>query len=327
VKAAQKANIAGIRAAMKSSDEFEITTKATTTRASVVGNQYALELPDVGQLATRRNSFYEFLVSNGRILEVPKSANGTVRYIDWDQASIVRAAAMVAEGGTFPESTAAWQTYTVQLKKVGDMLPWTDEFEYDDAFLVSELQQFLLINVGLVKNSQLINGDGTGNNLSGIITVAPTYTPVAAAISDASIYDLFVILRQTIEAQTGAKYRTNFALMNIVDINRYKLKKDANENYIMPPFYDAAGNRIDGVTVIEDNAVTANTMFIGDVNYTRFYAADGVVVKHGYINDDFRTGTERLRVYERCLFLIRTVDRTGFLKVTNITTALATLAS
>jgi HK97 family phage major capsid protein len=312
---------------MKSSDEFEIATKATTTRASVVGNQYALELPDVGQLATRRNSFYEFIASNGRILNVPKSANGTVRYIDWDQASIVRAAAMVAEGSTFPESTAVWQTYTVQLKKVGDMLPWTDEFEYDDAFLVSELQQFLLINVGLVKNSQMINGDGTGNNLSGIITVAPTYTPVAAAISDASIYDLFVILRQTIEAQTGSKYRTNFALMNIVDINRYKLKKDANENYIMPPFYDAAGNRIDGVTVIEDNAVTANTMFIGDVNYTRLYAADGVVVKRGYINDDFSTGKERLRVYERCLFLIRTVDRTGFLKVTNITTALATLAS
>ena len=73
--------------------------------------------------------------------------------------------------------------------------------------------------------------DGLGNNIKGLITFLPAYTPVASGIVDASIYDLFVKLRESIEAQAGNKYRTNFAVMNIVDINKYKLKKDANNNY------------------------------------------------------------------------------------------------
>lgn len=316
------------RKVMKSAlTKGEYVTKATTTTASVVDNGMALDLPDVGQLATRRTTFLDFLESNGRFLTVPMNANGTVRYVDWDDATKVRAAAMIAEGGSFPESTAAWQTYTVSLKKVGDSLPWTDEFEYDDNFLVTEIQEFLRINVRLVKGDQIINGDGTGNNLSGIVSLAPAYTAAASGLTDASIYDLFVKLREYVEADAGSKYRLNFALMNIADINKYKLKKDANNNYIMPPFYDREGNRIDGVTVIEENNVTANTMVIGDVNYVRVYQTPGVGIETGYINTDFTDGLKRMRLYERCLFLIREVDKSGFAKVTDIDAALTTLAT
>ncbi|MDP6772423.1 MAG: phage major capsid protein, partial [Anaerolineales bacterium] len=259
--------------------------------------------------------------------EVPTSANGTVRYVDWDEATKVRAAAMIAEGATFPESTAAWQTYTVKLKKVADILPWTDEFEYDDAFLVGELQRFLVININLIKGTQIINGDGTGNNLEGIFNVSPAYTPVAAGITDASIYDLIVKLREAIETGQRNGVQVDFALMNITDINKYKLKKDGENNYIMPPFYDADGNRIDGVTIIEDNAVPANTMVIGDSRYTMIYREPGLNVEIGYSGTDFEEGKKRMRVYERCLFLIRTVDRTAFLEVTDIDAALTTLAS
>lgn len=301
--------------------DFE--TKATTTTASVVGNANALDIPGIGQLASRANNFYNFL----NTIPVPANANGTIRYYDWDEATKVRAAAMVAEGAAFPESTASWQVYTEKLKKIGDLIPWTDEFEYDDQFLVNELGRFLTTNVNLIKGDQVINGDGLGNNIKGLINLVPTYTPAAAGIVDASIYDLFVKLRESIEAQAGNKYRTNFAVMNIADINKYKLKKDANNNYIMPPFYDAAGNRIDGVTVIEDNAVVANTMFIGDSTYIAKYEQPGLGIEFGYINTDFRDGLKRARLYNRILLNIRTVDRPGFLQVTDIGAALTTLAT
>lgn len=302
-------------------------TKADTTTASVVDNGNASDLTDVGQLAYRMPTFLNLLESAGRVITVPPNANGTVRYIDWDESTKVRAAAMVAEGDTFPESKAVWETKTIKLKKVADTIPWTDEFEYDDNFLVDELRQFLRVNLMLEKGTQVVNGDGTGNNLDGIVNASPAYTAAASSITDASIYDLIVKLREAIEADQGSKYRTNFALMNIVDINKYKLKKDANNNYIMPPFYDAAGNRIDGVTVLEDNNIATNTMVVGDVNYIRFYMQAGVGIETGYINDDFTTGKKRMRVHERCLFLIREVDKTGFRKVTDIAAALVTLAS
>ena len=34
--------------------------------------------------------------------------NGVITYTDWDEATTVRAADMIAEGGTFPESTATF---------------------------------------------------------------------------------------------------------------------------------------------------------------------------------------------------------------------------
>ena len=156
---------------------------------------------------------------------------------------------------------------------------------------------------------------------------SPAYTPVASGITDASIYDLFVKLRESIETGARSKYLTDFAVMNIADINKYKLKKDANNNYIMPPFVDANGTRIDGVTVIEDNAVTANTMFIGDRQFARIYETAGVGFEMGYINTDFTDGRKRMRLYNRLLFLIREADRSGFLKVTDIDAALTTLAT
>lgn len=305
----------------------EYVTKADTTTASVANNGMALDLPDVGQLATTRTTFLDFLMANNRMLTVPMNANGTVRYIDWDPATIARAADMVAEGGTFPESEAAWQTYTTTLKKVGDSLPWTDEFEYDDNFLITEIQEFLRINVRLVKGNQVINGDGTGQNLTGIVNLAPAYVPAASGITDASVYDLVVKLREGVQKDRGSKYNVNFGLMNITDINKYKLKKDADNNYIMPPFYDREGNRIDGVTILEDNNVVENTMVVGDVRYVRVYQQPGIGIETGYINTDFTDGKKRMRLYERCLFLIRTVDRTGFLKVTDIDAALTTLAT
>ena len=324
-------NLSEIRNAWKANDELFFakhskgftTDKATVTTASVANNANALDLPEIGQLATRRNALYEILPK----FNVPASANGTIRYIDWDQATIARAAAMMAQQGTFPESTAVWKTVTESLKKVGDSIPWTDEFEYDDAFLVNELGQFLRTNVDLIKGSQIINGNNTGNNLNGMVTVIPAYTPVASGITDASIYDLFVKLRESIETGARSKYLTDFAVMNIADINKYKLKKDANNNYIMPPFVDANGTRIDGVTVIEDNAVTANTMFIGDRQFARIYETAGVGFEMGYINTDFTDGRKRMRLYNRLLFLIREADRSGFLKVTDIDAALTTLAT
>jgi len=301
------------------------TQKADTTTASVADNARAFDLDTIGQLATRRTSALDFFIQRGGI--IPPSADGKIRYIDWDESTKVRAAAMMAEGGIFPESTAAWETKSLPLKKIGDSLPWTDEFEYDVQFLVNELGRFLTTNVGLIADTQIVNGDGTGNNLTGLFTSVPAYTAVASGITDASIYDLFIKVSESITATGGSKYSPDFALMNIVDINKYRLKKDANNNYVMPPFVSADGNVIAGMTVIESNAVTANSMVIGDSMYASVYGVPGFGIETGYINDDFTKGKKRMRLYRRMLFLIREVDKTGFKKVADIDASLVLLAT
>lgn len=321
-KSKAKAIVDGFRDAIKQQNDH-LVEKAITTTASVNNNDAALYLPDVGQLAHRRLSVLDIFPQ----FPIGENNNGSVKYYDWDEATKVRAAAMIAEGQDFPESTARFEVYTIKLKKVGDTLPWTDEFEYDDAFLMSELMAFLRTNVNILIDDQMVNGDGLANNLKGLDSSVNTYVPAPAGIVDASIYDLFPKLREAIMANQGSKYNVNVAFMNITDINKYKLKKDANNNYIMPPFVDDNGNIIDGVTVIESNAVAANSMYIGDRNYARVYDAGDVGIEFGWINDDFNKGQKRMRLYRRLLFLIREADKGGWLKVDDITAAVATLAN
>jgi hypothetical protein len=115
--------------------------------------------------------------------------------------------------------------------------------------------------------------------------------------------------------------------MNLTDINKMKLKKDANNNYMLPPFVDRSGNVVDGLTIVEDNTVVANTMFMGDSRFARIYERTGLDLAQGLVGSQFIEDAITLKVRKRMAFLIREVDKTGFLQVTDITAALVTLAS
>lgn len=298
--------------------------KANVTRASIADNESSFHLPDIGQLAHRKLTAYDLFPK----FRVSDSDNrGVVSYLDWDEATKVRAAAMRTEGVAFPESTAALVYKTVPLEKIGDTLPVTEEFFEDEEMAAAELEMFLKTNVEIVRDTQIVTGDGTPPNLTGLYTSAPEYVAVASGISDASIYDLIVKMKESIVETGGSKYNPDFAMMNIADINKMKLKKDANENYVMPPFVDRAGNVVDGLVIIENNSLAANTMVVGDRRFARIYEKSGVSVQRGYINAQFGADLMTLKVRERLLFLIREADKSGFAKETSISAALTTLAT
>lgn len=297
--------------------------KANFTAASVTGNTDALRLQDIGQLAHRKISVWDSLPK----VPVPKDANGTVRYTDWDQASIVRAAATIAEGGAFPESTAVFVENSITLKKIGDTIPITEESLYDRARFAAELRLFIMTNVDLVADQQVYDGDDTGNNLKGLATTATAFVPAASGISDASIYDLIVKMREAMTAGKDSKYMPNVAYMNIVDINAYKLKKDANENYVMPPFVSDSGKVIDGITIIESNAVTANTLTMVDNRFVKIYEEPGVSVSTGLVADQFKEDLITLKARRRAQVLVREADRGAVYHSDDIAADLVTLAT
>jgi hypothetical protein len=313
-----------IRGLAKKTSFTQVEIKANTTTASITGNQQAVELNDIGQLATRRLSMYDAF---NKIPVGGSNHNGVITYYDWDEATTVRAADMVAEGAKFPESTAKWKKYTIDLKKVGDTLPVTEEFFEDEAMFAAEINQFILTNVNLKIDDQIANGDGTGNNITGLVASVDAFTAAASGITDASIYDLICKVKESITTTGGAKYEPNIVFMNISDINKMKLKKDANKNYVIPPFVDRNGQLVDGITVIESNIITANTLVLGDNRYARIYEKSGLTLSQGTVDDQFTADMETLKIRKRLLFLIRNADKGAWKKVTSISAALTTLAS
>lgn len=315
-----KANKEAIKAIAKGDKNKEIVIKALSNRASIANNTEAIRLTGIGQLGVKRRALYDFFskvqVGNG-------NHNGTIAYIDWDEDTTVRAAAIVAEGGTFPESTAKFAEYTKKLQKIGDTLPVTEEFMEDEVLASSELTKFLDINVNTVIDTKIAVGAGGSNDIEGLYTASPAYTPVASGITDANIKDLVRKMRTTIVKTRGSKYAPNFVAANSDTIDTYFLKKDLNNNYM----FDSETGTIAGLAIVEDNNLADNTLVVGDGRFGTIYEKGGVVLSEGFGDGQFVGDMKTIKARVRLLFLIRNVDKTGFLKCANITTALTTLAS
>ena len=314
-----KTNKESIKNIAKGVSGDEITVKADTLRASIATNPHTLEIAGIGQLARKKRSLYDLF------RKIPVSAgnhNGTISYIDWDETS-VKAAEMVAEGDAFDESTAKFKGYTLSLRKIGDTLPVSEEFFEDEQMAAAELEMFLETNVEDKIDSQIVIGDNTGENLKGLASSVPAYTPVASGITDANVYDLIHKVMESITSTGGAKYSPDFVAMNIADINKLKLKKDTTNNYV----FNFNDPRIDSLNIVEDNNVVANTLYVGDSRFAKIYEMGGVVLSKGMINAQFTSDMMTLKARKRLAFLIREADKTGFKKVTSISAALVTLAT
>ena len=309
-----------IKAIASGDKNAEVEIKALSNRASIANNTEAIRLSDIGQLGVKRRALYDFFpkvqVGNG-------NHNGTIAYIDWDEDTTVRAAAIVAEGATFPESTAKFAEYTKKLQKIGDTLPVTEEFMEDEVLASSELSKFIGINVNTVIDTKIAVGAGGANDIEGLYTASPAYTPVASSIPDANIKDLVRKMRTAIVKTRGSKYAPNFVAANSDTIDRYFLKKDVQNNYM----FDSETGTIAGLAIVEDNNLADNTLVVGDGRYGTIYEKGGVVLSEGYSGTQFVGDMKTIKARVRMLFLIRNVDKTGFLKCTNITTALATLVT
>lgn len=261
-----------------------------------------------------------------RHITLGKDNAGTVSYIDWDLGTTDRAAAMVAEGAQFPASDAAWEEFSIKLKKIGDSIPVSEEFTVDQARFNGELAQFLSDNVSIVEDDQLLSGNGLTVNVKGLLTSAPVMGVTNRGTTDASVYDLIPIMRETIVKGKGSKFRPNFVMMNLTEINKYKLKKDGNNNYIMPPFVSKDGLVIDGIPVIENNGMDDDALVMGDSRYGRIYdAAEGYTIQIGYVGDQFTGDLKTLKARKRLLLLIKASEEAAYLQVTDIAARLVAL--
>ena len=304
---------------VKGTKAKEVVIKANTTRASIVDNASQLMLPGIGQLGVKQRGLYDVFA------KVPVARGdhaGKIVYTDWNEATITRAASMVAEGAAFDESTAGFRSYSVELKKVGDTLPVSEEFGEDQVSAAAELEMFLDVNVQTKIDDQIANGDNTGQNLDGALNSAPDYVPVASGIADANIYDLVKKVRTDITTNRGSKYRPDFAAFNSNTLDQLQLKKDANNNYIFPDRMN-----IGEIRIIVDNYIPENEMLVGQGLYGRIFEMDGAEISRGYTESQFTEDLVTLKARKRLLLLIKQADRTGFRHVTDISAALTTLAS
>lgn len=306
-----------LKAMIKGTSQEEVVIKATTARSSITTNPNQMVLPGIGQLIRIARSLYNICQ---HFTYPVGSHNGTIKYLDWDEATTVKSAAAIAEGAAFPESTAKFKGYSVELKKVGDTLPVNEEFFEDEANAAAQLEMFLNNNVESKIDNGLINADGTGDDITGLLASVSEYTlPAAGTVVDPTIYDLITVVKAAITKPAGNKYKPDFAVMNLDTINRLLLKKDANNNLQFPPNHPIFS------FIVEDNSVADNELVVGDSRYMEIHEMVGIALSRGMINDQYVKDQLTLKARKRMLFLIKNSNKSGFRKVTDIDAALLAL--
>ena len=308
----------GLQAAIGEKKSFEMDVKTNVTSASISGDSQGVYLPGFNQEAFLGMVFEQFFTK----FTLPSNHHGTVYYVD--QTTVTRNAANKAEAAAAPESALAWTQRSIQMGKILDSIPLTHESMTNIELLVAEVEMFIRNNMRLHMDSQMWDGDGSLPNWKGIYTYSTDFTQAIAtganvdSVVDASVYDLMNTILTYISNGKESKHDPNVIFMNPRDLLKSQMKKDANNNYILPPFVSRDGKQVAGALIIPTAQVTANTLSMGDARHVRFYDVEGITLEYGLDSDDFTKDLITLKARKRGNLLLKTLDATAFYKVTDI---------
>ena len=308
----------------KDGNKFAFTIKATFVGADVgtiTGNVGGQIVPGIGQIASAKLVLSSFF----SISPIEIDGNGVASYEDWDDATTISAAAAIAEGGTFPSSTAKFKSYSITIEKLGDSISMTYESIRDFARFTRELSRFITRNIALVVNQRLWNGDGVTPNPEGIYTQATAFNHVGYTgqkTTTPDILDLIKVLAKQIMNGKDAKYDVNFAFVSWEDYLGILLAKDTTGRLLYPNGVPS----VMGVELVPTSLVADNTMLTGDKNYVELIGdPNAITIEVGLKSGDWENDRESVKGRVRTALLIRNADLDGFLKVTSISAAITAI--
>lgn len=220
----------------------------------------------------------------------------------------------VGEGGTFQilefGDPAA---NTDALKKIGCVYKDTDELLADAARLAQSIDNRAEYLLDITVEDQLLSGDGTGNNIQGLLNRSGLQTATATSMEAA--------IKAIKKAKVGVKkntpgFRADGLLINDEDWDELTNAQDANKQFLAGgPFYGAYGSNngpaeeppLWGLRVVPTQAIPKGTMVVG-----AFKLGGSVIRKGGRVIDmtnsdgnDFDNGIVAFRPSERLALAVR----------------------
>lgn len=219
----------------------------------------------------------------------------------------------VAPGGQKPQiHVADPSARTDALKKIAAWFDTQDEMIEDVPFWVSEINNRGLYLLSLAEENQLLNGDGTGANIAGLLGRSGVQTETQGATGDTAADAIF---RAMTKVQTATGLAPDAVIINPADYQGLRLAKDANEQYYGGGFFAGAyGNDglqwqpgVWGLNTVVSAAVPAKTVVVGALKAAAtVYRKGGVRVES--TNSDqgkFTTNVVTTRIEERLTLAVR----------------------
>jgi HK97 family phage major capsid protein len=175
----------------------------------------------------------------------------------YEETTFTNAAATVAEGDPKPESALAFTERTDTVRKIAHWIPATTEFLDDNSGIRSYIDNRLVFGLKREEEDQLLNGNGTAPNISGILD--------RAIQTIGSTNDLDAIYKAITEVRVDGLAEPDAVVIHPYSWQNLRLAKTATEEqYFGPgPFAPDNVERIWGLRVRVTPMIAEGTALVG----------------------------------------------------------------
>jgi HK97 family phage major capsid protein len=206
------------------------------------------------------------------------------------ETTYTNAAAPTAEGSLKPESALVFNQVNEPVLKIAHWLPTTEELLEDVAGIQSYIDGRLQTGVRLAEDDQLLNGNGTRPNFTGLLNragLAPTITRAGGeSIADAIARQISAIATTSYIPPTGVVlHPTDFLAVQIS-------KTSTGDYYGDGPFRAAGPPTLWGLPVAVSPAIAPKLALVGAfATQAQLFRRGGLIVSASNAHQDYFVAT------------------------------------
>lgn len=319
----------GLKAAIKGRNTFEMCiSKASQTYGDIdSGLDFAQVRSGIIDLVVRRPKIRDLFSS------VPLN---TEFYKFTEQETVVRDAQNVAKCAAVTSTTKETiKVSSIETKVVKDMMDFCRMFVDDYPFMQSRINKLLNESLALKIDSQLLLGDGAGENLFSIDSTASEFSaalaacPLTSSIQAATLVDLILGMQtQIIELGQQNGFDPNTVVVNKCDwFKEVESRKDQNNNYLDGRVTVVNGIPfVGGMMVMWTTTTVTNTCYVFDATKGEVVDRQETIIEIAFENkDNWEKQIATIQGYERLNFLVPTNWKNAFMKCSDIATAITAI--
>lgn len=296
----------------KESLKFVVKTVGTMTSSNISGGNVPVEdrIEGLNLIASRAV----------RLLDLFERRATESNIVSWVyQASREGAADQTSEGSTKNQVDFDLVVASQTVRKSTDYIKVSTEMINDIAWMEGEIKGELLGLLMRHVESQAYSGDGTGQNLTGVKTVATAFAPGTFAagsanqVDNANVVDVLAVALNQIKLANQVMLRPAI-LLNPTTVTALKTKKvsSTDKRYIERLAEVAGQLRLDGVPIIESTLVAEDEYLVGDWSKAILVEKEGVYMEIGLDGNDLTKNLRTVIAEWRGLVLVKNNDRTAF---------------
>lgn len=232
--------------------------KNTVTNA--VANTFSERRPGLVEGAFRVFTIEDLLTS------IPTSSNA----IDWVRENVfTNNAAEVAEGTQLPQTSITFTNATMPVQNVGHFIKVSRQLAMDNAAMAAFINRRMVYGVDLRVETQLIGGNGTNPNLSGLTNAgnftAHGYTAASLTAAQLSPTNRFDLIGKMIGDCALADYQADVVILNTADWWTMRLAKDGQGRYLLGDPSLPGVPMLFGRPVVASNAMLVGKVWVGSL--------------------------------------------------------------